>query len=103
MPEQYIAIVLPGRMYAQVYHDRGLHPKTLSNALESSGTVVSSLIPWNTCGAFLTGVLGVSTFAYAPWAIFNYTMPLITMILAFVGVTIAKSSSDPETDRFVVK
>ena len=103
MPEQYVAIVLPGRMYAQVYHDRGLHPKTLSNALESSGTVVSSLIPWNTCGAFLTGVLGVSTFAYAPWAIFNYTMPLITMILAFVGVTIAKSSSDPETDRFVVK
>ena len=103
MPEQYIAIVLPGRMYAQVYHDRGLHPKTLSNALESSGTVVSSLIPWNTCGAFLTGVLGVSTFAYAPWAIFNYTMPIVTMLLAFVGVTIAKSSSDPETDRFVVK
>ena len=103
MPEQYIAIVLPGRMYAQVYHDRGLHPKTLSNALESSGTVVSSLIPWNTCGAFLTGVLGVSTFAYAPWAIFNYTMPIVTMLLAFVGVTIAKSSSDPATDRFVVK
>ena len=103
MPEQYIAIVLPGRMYAQVYHDRGLHPKTLSNALESSGTVVSSLIPWNTCGAFLTGVLGVSTFAYAPWAIFNYLMPIVTLLLAFLGVTIAKSSDDPATDKFLVE
>lgn len=97
MPEQYIAIVLPGRMYAQTYRDRGLHPKTLSNALESSGTVVSSLIPWNTCGAFLTGVLGVSTFAYAPWAIFNYTMPLVVFLLAFVGVTVARIEDDPDT------
>lgn len=97
MPEQYIAVVLPGRMYAQTYHDRGLHPKTLSNALESSGTLVSSLVPWNTCGAFLTGVLGVSTFAYAPWAVFNYLMPLVTMALAFTGVTIAKIKDDPDT------
>lgn len=97
MPEQYIAIVLPGRMYAQAYQERGLHPKTLSNALESTGTVVSSLIPWNTCGAFLTGVLGVSTLQYAPWAIFNYTMPIVTLLLAFVGVTVAKISDDPST------
>ncbi len=97
MPEQYIAVVLPGRMYAQTYHDRGLHPKTLSNALESSGTLVSSLIPWNTCGAFLTGVLGVSTFAYAPWAVFNYLMPIIVFILAFFGVTVARIKDDPAT------
>lgn len=94
MPEQYIAIVLPGRMYAQAYRDRGLHPKTLSNALESSGTIVSALIPWNTCGAFLTGVLGVSTLAYAPWAIFNYITPIIVFALSFVGVTIAKMSKE---------
>lgn len=97
MPEQYIAVVLPGRMYAQTYHDRGLHPKTLSNALESSGTLVSALVPWNTCGAFLTGVLGVSTFAYAPWAMFNYLMPVVTLVLAFMGVTIAKIKDDPDT------
>lgn len=94
MPEQYIAIVVPGRMYAQAYRDRGLHPKTLSNALESSGTIVSALIPWNTCGAFLTGVLGVSTLAYAPWAIFNYLMPIVVFALAFVGVTVAKMSKE---------
>jgi len=94
MPEQYIAIVLPGRMYAPAYRERGLHPKTLSNALESSGTVVSALIPWNTCGAFLTGVLGVSTFAYAPWAVFNYITPIVVMALSYVGITIAKMSKE---------
>ncbi|MEA4989226.1 MAG: Na+/H+ antiporter NhaC, partial [Anaerovorax sp.] len=61
MPEQYIAIVLPGRMYAQAFKEKGLHPKTLSNALESSGTVTSALIPWNTCGVYITTVLGVTT------------------------------------------
>lgn len=99
MPEQYIAIVLPGRMYAQAYRDRGLHPKTLSNALESSGTIVSALIPWNTCGAFLTGVLGVSTLAYAPWAVFNYLMPVVVFLLSFVGLTIAKMSKEELAER----
>ena len=94
MPEQYIAIVLPGRMYAQAYRDRGLHPKTLSNALESSGTIISALVPWNTCGAFLLGVLGVSTFAYAPWAVFNYITPIVVMILSYVGVTVAKMTPE---------
>jgi len=89
MPEQYISIVVPGRMYAKAYEDKGLHPKTLSNALESSGTLTSSLIPWNTCGAFLYGVLGVPTFMYAKWAVFNYVTPLVVIALSFVGVTIA--------------
>ncbi len=56
MPEQYISIVVPGRMYAGTYKKKGLHPKTLSNALESAGTVTSALIPWNTCGVFMTGI-----------------------------------------------
>ena len=61
MPEQYISIVVPGRMYAEAYREQGLHPKTLSNALESSGTVTSALIPWNTCGVFIFATLGIST------------------------------------------
>jgi len=94
MPEQYISIVVPGRMYSKAYKDRNLHPKTLSNALESSGTLTSALIPWNTCGVFLTGVLGVQTLEYAPWAIFNYTMPLIVIIMSFLGITIAKMDEE---------
>ena len=97
MPEQYIAIVLPGRMYAKTYKDMGLHPKTLSNALESSGTLLSALIPWNTCGVFLFGVLGVRTLDYLPYAVFNYTMPLVVIGLSFLGVTVAKISDDPKT------
>ncbi len=89
MPEQYISIVVPGRMYSKAYKERGLHPKTLSNALESSGTLTSALIPWNTCGVFLMGVLGVPTLQYAPWAIFNYTMPIVVIALSFFGVTVA--------------
>ena len=102
MPEQYISIVVPGRMYAQAYKDRNLHPKTLSNALESSGTLTSSLIPWNTCGVFLTGVLGVQTLEYAPWAIFNYTMPLIVIIMSFFGITIAKLNDDDKTNENIL-
>lgn len=96
MPEQYISIVVPGRMYAQAYKDKGLHPKTLSNALESAGTLTSALIPWNTCGAFLYGVLGVPTLMYAKWAIFNYTTPIVVILLSFVGVTVAKLDSKLE-------
>jgi NhaC family Na+:H+ antiporter len=102
MPEQYISIVVPGRMYAQAYKDRNLHPKTLSNALESSGTLTSSLIPWNTCGVFLTGVLGVQTLEYAPWAIFNYTMPLIVIIMSFFGITVAKLNDNDKIDENIL-
>lgn len=89
MPEQYISIVLPGRMYAQAYRDRGLHAKTLSNALEGAGTVTSALIPWNTCGVYITATLGVHTAQYLPYAIFNYSMPIIVFLLAIPGITIA--------------
>lgn len=89
MPEQYISIVIPGRMYSETYQKAKLHPKTLSNALESSGTVTSALIPWNTCGAFITQTLGVATISYLPWAIFNWAMPIVTIILAIIGVTLA--------------
>ena len=91
MPEQYISIVVPGRMYAKTYRDMKLHPKTLSNALESSGTVSSVLVPWNTCGVYMAGVLGVTTAQYLPYCFFNLLMPVMTVILAVVGgITLAK-------------
>jgi NhaC family Na+:H+ antiporter len=97
MPEQYISLVVPGRMYASTYRKRGLHPKMLSNALEASGTVTSALIPWNTCGVFMTGVLGVSTLQYAPWAFFNYLMPIAVVIMTAMGLLTVKISDDPDT------
>lgn len=97
MPEQYISIVVPGRMYANTYKEKGLHPKTLSNALKSAGTVTSALIPWNTCGVFMTGILGVSTFQYGKWAFFNYLMPIAVILLSIPGITVAKIEDDPDT------
>ena len=89
MPEQYISLVVPGRMYAQAYRKMGLHPKSLSNALESTGTVTSALIPWNTCGVFILSVLGVGTAQYLPYAMFNYLMPITVSVMAFMGLTVA--------------
>lgn len=95
MPEQYISIVVPGRMYASAYKERGLHPKMLSNALESAGTLTSPLVPWNTCGVFLFGVLGVQTIDYIPYAIFNYTMPVVVIIMTYMGWLSAKIDTVP--------
>ncbi len=89
MPEQYISVVVPGRMYAETYKKMGLHPKTLSNALEGAGTVTSALIPWNTCGVYIFSVLGVTTFQYAPYALFNFLMPIMVIALSFTGHCLA--------------
>ncbi len=72
--DQYIAIVLPGRMFRAEYARRGLHPKNLSRALEDAGTLTSALVPWNTCGAFMAQTLGVATFAYLPFCFFNLSI-----------------------------
>ena len=96
MPEQYISILVPGRMYAPAYRKAGIHPKSLSNALESAGTVTSCLVPWNTCGMFITSTLGIATMTYAPWAIFNYTMPLICFVMAFMGITATKMTPEEQ-------
>lgn len=96
MPEQYISILVPGRMYAPAYRKAGLHPKCLSNALESAGTVTSCLVPWNTCGLFIMATLGVSTVEYAPWAVFNYLMPIITFAMAFMGITATKMTAEEQ-------
>lgn len=80
--DQYLAIVIPGRMYAKAFRDKGLAPENLSRTLEDSGTVTSVLIPYNTCGAYQSGVLGVDTLSYAGYAFFNWLSPITTLIFA---------------------
>jgi NhaC family Na+:H+ antiporter len=97
LPEQYISIVLPGRMYANAYQKMGLHPKNLSRALECSGTVTSSLVPWNTCGAFIKGTLGISPFMYGPYAFFNILTVLTLIIFGYFNITMTRLDEEPET------
>ncbi len=82
--DQYIALVLPGRMYRAEYEKRGLAPVNLSRALEDGGTLTSVLIPWNTCGAYMAATLGVATWSYLPYCFFNLIMPLLAISLAFI-------------------
>ena len=98
MPEQYISIILPGRMYAKAYEERGIAPETLSNALEGAGTVSSALIPWNTCGVYILGVLGVGVADYFPYAIFNWLMPLVVFVMALMGITLRYQTKKPEPE-----
>jgi len=86
--DQYIAIVLPGRMYKLAFHNAGLAPVNLSRALEDSATVTSPLVPWNTCGAFMAASLGVSTLAYLPYCFFNLAMPLISILYGILNFKI---------------
>ncbi len=95
--DQYLAIIVPGRMYRAAYLRRGLHPKNLSRALEDSATLTSPLIPWNTCGAYMSGVLGVSSFTYLPFAFLNLLSPMISMFYGFTGITIQKIEDDPDS------
>lgn len=86
--DQYLAIVVPGKMYAKAFQDKGLAPENLSRTLEDSGTVTSVLVPWNTCGAYQSGVLGVSVADYAVFAIFNWLSPFMTLIFAAFNIKI---------------
>lgn len=86
--DQYIAIVMPGRMFKQEFAKRKLAPENLSRALEDGGTVTSALIPWNTCGAYMQSVLLINPFEYAIYCVFNWLTPIIGIILAFTGVKI---------------
>jgi Na+:H+ antiporter, NhaC family len=88
--DQYLSIVVPGRMFAPVYAAHGLHPKVLSRTLEDSGTVTSVLVPWNTCGAYMSGVLGVATLTYLPFCFFNLVSPLMTVLHGAMGWRIAR-------------
>ncbi|MDO9137357.1 MAG: Na+/H+ antiporter NhaC [Lutibacter sp.] len=86
--DQYLAIVIPGKMFKKAFEDKELAPENLSRTLEDSGTVTSALIPWNTCGAYQSGVLGVPVADYAIYAIFNWLSPIMTLIFAGFSIKI---------------
>ncbi|XOQ14074.1 MAG: Na+/H+ antiporter NhaC [Shouchella clausii] len=97
--EQYISIVVPARMYAKSYEDQQLHSKNLSRAVEDGGTLTSVFVPWNTCGVFIFATLGVHAFQYAPYAILNFTVPLLSIILTLLGKSIIYRHPNKTTDR----
>jgi NhaC family Na+:H+ antiporter len=86
--DQYLALVIPGKMFKKAYEDKGLAPENLSRTLEDSGTVTSVLIPWNTCGAYQSGVLGVGVGEYFMYAIFNWLSPFTTLLFAALNIKI---------------
>ncbi|WP_339861488.1 Na+/H+ antiporter NhaC [Paremcibacter congregatus] len=94
--DQYISIVLPGRMYRLEFKERGLASKNLSRVLEDTGTVTSVLIPWNTCGAFMAGTLMVSTYAYFPYCFFNILSPCVSILYGYLNFKIEKIDAAEE-------
>jgi NhaC family Na+:H+ antiporter len=95
--DQYIAIVLPGRMFRAEYQRRRLHPKNLSRSLEDAGTLTSPLVPWNTCGAFMAATLGVPTLTYLPYAFVNLLNPLTAIVYGITRFTITPLEADKES------
>ena len=93
--DQYVADVLPARMFQSEFERRGLAPEVLSRAVEDSGTVTSVLVPWNTCGAYISGVLGVSTASYLPYCFFNFLSPILDIAYGFVGFKVPTSEPAP--------
>jgi NhaC family Na+:H+ antiporter len=96
--DQYVADVLPARTFAAEFERRGLAPQVLSRAVEDSGTVTSVLVPWNTCGAYISGVLGVSTASYFPYCFFNLLSPILDVLYGFVGFKVPARTAEPPSD-----
>tara|TARA_R110001632_G_scaffold55808_4_gene136462 strand:- start:1405 stop:2268 length:864 start_codon:yes stop_codon:yes gene_type:complete len=88
--DQYMAIVMPGRMYKEEYEKRGLHPVVLSRTLEDSGTITSPLIPWNTCGAFMFGAMALTSYDYIFYCFFNLINPILAVTYGYMGFKIKK-------------
>ncbi|NME36093.1 Na+/H+ antiporter NhaC [Fusobacterium sp. FSA-380-WT-3A] len=86
--EQYLSIVITGRIFKDVYREKNLHPVTLSRALEDSGTMTSPLIPWNSCGAYMIATLGIAPWVYVPYCFMNIISPIISCIYGYTGFTI---------------
>jgi NhaC family Na+:H+ antiporter len=89
--DQYIAIVLPGRMFKTAFARRGLAPAVLSRSVAGSATPTSALIPWNSCGAYMAATLGVATWSYAPWAFFSYFSPMLAIGIAYAGIRMLRA------------
>ena len=90
--DQYLSIVVPGKMYSSIYKDKGLAPENLSRTLEDGGTVTSVLVPWNTCGAYHASVLNVATLSYLPFCFFSLISPIMTILFAYLRIKIKKIS-----------
>ena len=95
--DQYISLVLPGRMYKLEYEKHNLDMKNLSRTLEDAGTITSPLVPWNTCGAYMASTIGVDTFAYLPYCFFNLINPIIAVIFGFLNFKISPAISNQTT------
>lgn len=93
--DQYMAIILPGRMFALEFKKRGLAPQNLSRTLEDAGTLTSALVPWNTCGAFMAATLGVATFTYLPFAFLNLINPILAIAWAALDISITRLEPEP--------
>jgi NhaC family Na+:H+ antiporter len=96
--DQYMAIVIPGRMYKNAFDRQRLHPKNLSRALEDSATLTSPLIPWNTCGAFMWATLGVNPLLYLPYAFLNLANPVVSIFYGITGITMEKLPEEEGTE-----
>jgi NhaC family Na+:H+ antiporter len=94
--DQYIAIVLPGRMFKNAFAQRGYAPVVLSRSVGASATPTSALIPWNSCGAYMAATLGVATFSYLPYAVFNFASPLLAIALAYLGLRMLRGGAPAE-------
>lgn len=101
MADQYLAIVVPGRMFRKSYEEKNLKLKNLSRVLEDSGTLTSSLVPWSTCGAFMLTTLGVHPFAYLPFAFLNLINPIVSVIYGYTGFTMEKEDDIISEDKSV--
>jgi NhaC family Na+:H+ antiporter len=94
--DQYVAVVLPSRMFSGEFARRRLAPQVLSRAVEDSGTVTSVLVPWNTCGAYVSGVLGVATASYLPFCVFNLASPVLDVLYGYLGFKVPSDTGGPD-------
>jgi NhaC family Na+:H+ antiporter len=92
--DQYIALVLPARVFRSEFEKRGLAPQNLSRAVADAGTVTSPLVPWNSCGAYMSAVLGIPTLSYMPYAVFNIVSPILTVVIGYVGFRVQRIGKD---------
>jgi NhaC family Na+:H+ antiporter len=97
--DQYIAIVLPGRMFKSAFAKRGLAPVVLSRTIGASGTPTGALIPWNSCGAYMAATLGVATWSYLPYAVFNFASPLLAIAVAYFGIRMLRAPEAARQER----
>lgn len=97
--DQYMSIIMPGRMYAESYKRLNLKPTALSRSLEDGGTITSVLVPWNTCAVYISGVLGISTYEYLPYCFFNIINPFLAIFFAFIGFKIARYDTKKEKEQ----